>query len=151
MAEPTPARRRNMAAIRGKNTRPERLLRSAVFARGLRFRLHVRSLPGSPDLVFPKFKAAVFVHGCFWHRHRGCRFTTKPKNNASFWLNKFTENVRRDRGTRNRLISLGWRIAVVWECAIKESPDAAAALLHAWLTSEVGTILEVGAPGLTPG
>ena len=138
-----------MAAIRGTNTQPERRLRSAVFARGLRFRLHVRSLPGSPDLVFPKFKAAVFVHGCFWHRHRGCRFTTKPKNNASFWLNKFAENVQRDQVTRHRLVNLGWRIAVVWECAIKESPDAAAARLHAWLTSKAEPIFDVGTAGLT--
>lgn len=138
-----------MAAIRGKNTQPERLLRSAAFARGLRFRLHVRSLPGSPDVVFPKFKAAVFVHGCFWHRHRGCRFTTTPKSNSSFWDAKFSANVSRDRATQDRLREMGWRVAVVWECAIRVSAEAAAETLQSWLTSGGDADLEVGMDDVT--
>src|SRR4051812_2648817 len=114
MADPTPARRRNMAAIRGKDTVPERLLRSALFAKGLRFRLHSQKLPGSPDLVFPRFKAVVFVHGCFWHRHRGCRFTAVPKSNAQFWDDKFAANLRRDDLARQRLHEQGWRVGVAW-------------------------------------
>jgi DNA mismatch endonuclease, patch repair protein len=135
MAEPTAARRRNMAAIRGKNTKPERLLRSAVFAAGLRFRLHSRALPGTPDLVFPRFQAAVFVHGCFWHRHEGCRFTTTPKNNAQFWAKKFAANIRRDALAHLQLRGQGWRVAVVWECAIRQSPGRSASELSRWLTS----------------
>ena len=136
MTEPTEARRRNMAAIRGKNTVPEQLLRSALFAAGLRFRLHVRSLPGSPDLVFKKFNAVVFVHGCFWHRHIGCRFTAVPKNNAEFWREKFAANQRRDELCQQRLRDQGWRVAVVWECAIRSSPQDIARELTSWLREE---------------
>lgn len=144
MAEPTPARSRNMAAIKGKNTLPEKALRSGLFALGLRFRLHARGLPGSPDLVFPKYRAAVFVHGCFWHRHPGCRFTTVPKNNAEFWANKFSANVKRDQIAVVRLHELGWRVAVVWECAVRASPQAAAHLLRSWLRVSQASDIDVG-------
>src|SRR5687768_16771374 len=90
-------RSRMMAAISGRNTVPELSVRRALHAAGLRFRLHRRDLPGSPDLVLARFKAVVFVHGCFWHRHRGCRFATTPRSNASFWSQKFEANVERDR------------------------------------------------------
>lgn len=138
-----------MAAIRGKDTGPEKLLRSAIFARGLRFRIHVRELPGSPDLVFPKFKAAVFVHGCFWHRHAGCRFTAMPKSNADFWVNKFSANQQRDIDARKRLHDLGWRVGVVWECAIRRSPDAAAAALATWLLADESPDTDIGEDMLT--
>lgn len=134
-APPSPQRSRNMAAIAGKNTRPELRLRSAVFALGLRFRLHARGLPGSPDLVFPKYRAVVFVHGCFWHRHSGCRFTTVPKNNAAFWRQKFAGNIARDASARAALLALGWRVAIVWECGLKSSPEQVACRLDAWLHS----------------
>jgi DNA mismatch endonuclease, patch repair protein len=132
---PSPQRSRNMAAIAGRNTRPELWLRSAVFALGLRYRLHVKALPGSPDLLFPKYRAAVFVHGCFWHRHAGCRFTAVPKSNAKFWNQKFARNVARDASARIALREKGWRVATVWECGLKDSPDRIARRLEAWLRS----------------
>lgn len=133
-----------MAAIKGKNTHPEKALRSGLFALGLRFRLHARELPASPDLVFPKYRAVVFVHGCFWHRHPGCRFTTVPKNNAEFWVNKFSANVKRDRVAVGRLHELGWRVAVVWECAVRASRQDAALLLRSWLRSGQTSDIAIG-------
>jgi len=129
----TPQRSRMMSSIRGKNTWPERALRSRLFARGFRYRLHVRKLPGSPDLVFPKHKAVIFVHGCFWHRHEGCRYTTTPKTNEQFWRHKFQENVNRDRQHVDILLNLGWRVAIIWECALKHSLDNAAQTVGEWL------------------
>ena len=116
----TPQRSRMMSSIRGKNTRPERILRSLLFARGFRYRLHVRGLPGSPDLVFPKRKAVVFVHGCFWHRHVGCRYATTPSSNVGFWQTKFDANVSRDKRVTRQLREEGWRVFVVWACQIGE-------------------------------
>lgn len=133
-----------MAAIKGKNTLPEKALRSGLFALGLRFRLHARGLPGSPDLVFPKYRAVVFVHGCFWHRHPGCRFTTVPKNNAEFWANKFSANLKRDQVAVGRLHESGWRVAVVWECAVRASPQDAALLLRSWLRSGQASDIAIG-------
>lgn len=129
----TPQRSRMMSSIRGKNTKPERLLRSLLFARGFRYRLHVTTLPGSPDLVFPKHRAAVFVHGCFWHRHEGCRYTASPKANEDFWRQKFHENVARDSRHTATLRALGWRVAVVWECALKHSAESTAESVVKWL------------------
>jgi DNA mismatch endonuclease (patch repair protein) len=122
-----------MAGIRGKNTWPERALRSALFASGFRYRLHVRSLPGTPDLIFPKHKAALFVHGCFWHRHEGCRYTTVPKANSDFWMKKFTDNVARDEKHVGLLRGQGWRVAIVWECALKRSVEDVAENVGLWL------------------
>ena len=144
MAEPTPARSRNMAAIRGKNTQPERVLRSRMFALGLRFRLHARALPGSPDIVLSKYRAVVFVHGCFWHRHPGCRFATVPKNNAEFWEKKFAANEMRDQSALARLHDLEWRVAVVWECAIRASPQGTALRLSSWLRSGQSGDIAIG-------
>jgi len=129
----TPQRSRMMSSIRGKNTWPERTLRSLLFARGFRYRLHVRGLPGSPDLVFPKRRAVVFVHGCFWHRHEGCRYTTTPRTNEDFWRQKFQGNVARDRRHAEMLHALGWRVAVVWECALKHSVEETAQAVEEWL------------------
>lgn len=129
----TPQRSRMMSSIRGKNTRPERILRSLLFARGFRYRLHVRGLPGSPDLVFPKRRAVVFVHGCFWHRHEGCRYTTTPRTNEDFWRQKFQGNVARDRRHAEMLHALGWRVAVVWECALKHSVEETTQAVEEWL------------------
>lgn len=110
-------RSRIMSSVGQKNTGPEMLLRSALHKKGLRYRLHDRSLPGSPDLVFPKYRAVVFVHGCYWHRH-GCYRTTTPKTREDFWVKKFEDNKARDRRDMCRLADLGWRILVVWECAL---------------------------------
>jgi DNA mismatch endonuclease, patch repair protein len=108
-----------MSAIRGTNTAPEIAVRRFLHSRGLRYRLHVRGLPGTPDLVLPKFKAAIFIHGCFWHQHAGCRYAYQPKSNRAFWRNKLDGNVRRDKATLGRLRRMGWRVTVFWECDVK--------------------------------
>lgn len=113
-------RSRMMSGIRGRDTKPEKLVRSFLHRTGLRFRLHA-SLPGKPDLVFPKHHAAVFVHGCFWHRHAGCRYATMPTTNAAFWQAKFDSNVARDNRVSRQLRKEGWRVYVVWSCRIDES------------------------------
>lgn len=117
-------RSRMMSRIRGKDTRPEMILRRALHAKGLRFRLHRKDLPGTPDLVLPRHNAVCFVHGCFWHRHPGCRFATTPATRPDFWQNKFRENVERDRRNIEALRAAGWRVAVIWECEIgrREAP-----------------------------
>ncbi|MDY7508154.1 very short patch repair endonuclease [Ralstonia wenshanensis] len=132
----TPQRSRIMSSIRGKNTRPERTLRSSLFAQGFRYRLHVRGLPGSPDLVLPKYKAVIFVHGCFWHRHESCRYATTPKANGEFWCRKFGENVARDARHVERLHEQGWRVAIVWECALRHSAELAAQAVGEWLRGD---------------
>lgn len=119
MVEVDPARSRNMAAIRSRDTAPELLVRKQLFARGFRYRIHVRELPGSPDLVFPKHRAVVLVHGCFWHRHHGCRFFQLPKTRPEFWDQKLTANAVRDQRDIEKLRSLGYRVGVVWECATR--------------------------------
>jgi DNA mismatch endonuclease (patch repair protein) len=105
-----------MSRIRGKDTAPERAARSLLHRMGYRFRLHVKKLPGRPDIVLPKYRTVVFVHGCFWHRHRGCRNCTTPANNRGFWVKKLGGNVTRDKLNRGALLKLGWRVVVVWEC-----------------------------------
>lgn len=107
-----------MSRIGGKNTFPEIVLRKALHRLGLRFRLHGRGLPGKPDIVFPKYKAIVLVHGCFWHRHVGCKIATIPKSNTIFWLEKFRKNVLRDAIVIQALHDLGWRIFIAWECEL---------------------------------
>jgi DNA mismatch endonuclease (patch repair protein) len=113
-------RSRNMAAIRGRDTKPELIVRRYVHGRGLRFRLHAGGLPGKPDLVFTRLKAVVFVHGCFWHQHAGCKYATSPKTNTNFWKAKFDANRRRDRRSTTRLRKAGWRVFVAWECSLDE-------------------------------
>lgn len=116
-------RSRMMSGIRAKDTRPELVLRRALHALGFRYRLHARNLPGTPDLVFPKYRAIIQVHGCFWHRH-GCRKTTNPTSNGEFWKAKFARNVERDLEIETELRRLGWRVAVFWECEIGRILDA---------------------------
>jgi DNA mismatch endonuclease (patch repair protein) len=105
-----------MSRIRGKDTGPERVVRSALHRLGYRFRLHRGGLPGRPDIVLPKHHAVVFVHGCFWHRHSGCRRCTTPTHNRSFWAAKLERNAVRDKANKRALRKLGWRVVVVWEC-----------------------------------
>ena len=127
-------RSRMMAGIRGKNTKPEKVIRSALHSAGFRYRIHVSDLPGKPDLVFPKYKAVVLVHGCFWHRHPGCWWSTNPSSNVGFWEAKFDQNVLRDSKNIDELRKLGWRVAVVWECAMRlTEPEAAALSIGNWL------------------
>jgi DNA mismatch endonuclease (patch repair protein) len=109
-------RSRMMGSIKGKDTTPELAVRRAAHALGFRFRLHRRDLPGSPDLVFPSRNTVVFVHGCYWHRHNGCRFSYSPKSNVQFWKQKFQKNVARDERVRGDLEQRGWRVVTLWEC-----------------------------------
>ena len=110
------SRSENMSRIRGKDTKPEMIVRRLVHALGYRFRLHRRDLPGSPDLVFPAKRAAIFVHGCFWHRHEGCANCTNPRTRAEFWRTKFERNVARDSKAIADLKDLAWHVMTVWEC-----------------------------------
>lgn len=128
-------RHKIMAAVPTKNSTPELLLRKELHRRGFRYRLHDRKLPGKPDLVFPRKKLAVFVHGCFWHRHRDCPLTTTPKTNQGFWTSKFDANVKRDARNRHDLEELGWQSVTLWECEIKRSPGDAADVVQLGLTN----------------
>lgn len=114
-------RSRMMAGIRAKNTRPEILVRRFLHSRGFRYRLHVGKLPGTPDIVLSKYKVAIFVHGCFWHRHPGCKYATNPDQNRNRWQEKFSHNVERDKKQIKQLIDEGWRVVVIWECGLKGS------------------------------
>lgn len=108
-----------MRAVRSKNTSPEKRVRSVAHRLGLRFRLHRSDLPGSPDLVFPGKRTSLFVHGCFWHRHKNCARATTPKTNTEYWGRKFRDNMERDRRNRRELEENGWRVLVIWECETK--------------------------------
>lgn len=123
-----------MSGIRAKDTKPELNLRRALHARGLRFRLHVRELPGRPDIVLPRHRAVILVHGCFWHRHNGCRYCYSPGSNPEFWKLKFAGTVGRDQKNHADLLALGWRVATVWECALSPKEiDATCATVMQWL------------------
>lgn len=110
-----------MARIRGKSTKPELIVRRTAHQLGYRFRLHRKQLPGTPDLSFPRLRLAVFVNGCFWHRHPNCRYAYTPKSNIDFWTRKFSNNIQRDIRVKEQLESMGWRIAVIWECETADS------------------------------
>ena len=109
-----------MGRVVAKNTRPEVAVRRLLHGLGYRFRLHRRDLPGKPDVVLPKWRTVVLIHGCFWHRHEGCPNTRTPKSRIDFWTRKFVENVRRDQFAREKLESLGWRVLIVWECELRD-------------------------------
>ena len=110
-----------MSRIRGKNTKPEILVRKGLHARGFRFRLHNKKLPGSPDIVLPKYGVAIMVNGCFWHGHKGCRYATKPKSNVEFWETKIARNKHRDEVIAAHLEALGWTVITIWECELRTS------------------------------
>lgn len=112
-------RHRNMSAIRSKNTKPEVYLRKLLFARGYRYGLYSKKVTGKPDLWMPKYRTAIFVNGCFWHRHEGCRYASRPKSNPDYWNAKFERNVKRDQTVREELRRKGIRVLTVWECTIK--------------------------------
>lgn len=111
----------NMSQIRAKNTKPEILVRSLLHRLGFRFRLHVRSLPGCPDIVLKRWRTIILVHGCFWHRHSGCKQAYTPKTRKKFWLTKFQGNIDRDRKTEQLLRNAGWKLITVWECEANDS------------------------------
>jgi len=132
-------RSRMMSGIRHKDTAPELLVRRSLHAQGFRFRLHVAGLPGRPDIILPKHRAAILVHGCFWHRHPGCRFATVPATRPEFWAKKFQRNVERDRQSERDLRQLGWRVATLWECGVRKFDDEALSRLAEWLRSDLKT------------
>ena len=109
-----------MAQVKGRDTRPEMIVRSLLHHMGYRFRLHRQDLPGNPDIVLPKFRTVIFVHGCFWHRHLGCKRASTPSSNTMYWQRKFERNMARDEQNKAYLISDGWRVLVIWECELKD-------------------------------
>jgi len=135
-----------MSAIRGRDTKPELIVRKALHAKGFRYRLNVRLLPGTPDIVLPKHRALIFVHGCFWHGH-SCPLFKVPKTRTQFWLEKIGQNVKRDTANQETLLASGWRIAVIWECVLKgpyrKDHDEVIGELTKWLTSPDETVLEL--------
>lgn len=128
-----------MRAIRARDTKPELAVRKLLHRRGLRFRLHVRDLPGTPDIVLPKYRAVIFVHGCFWHGHE-CHLFKAPGTRTDFWMSKISANQCRDQAAVQALLAAGWRVLTIWECALKGShrrtPEQVADLSGAWLRSE---------------
>ena len=110
----------NMSRIKSKDTKPEILVRSYLFSRGLRFRKNDKRYPGSPDIVLPKYKTIVFVHGCFWHLHDGCKYAVMPKSNVDFWKKKLYGNKERDECNQKELEAMGWKVIIVWECELKK-------------------------------
>ncbi len=109
-----------MSRIKGQNSKPELVVRSLLHRLGYRFRLHRTALPGKPDIVLPRFKTVIFVHGCFWHRHKDCRFAYTPKSRTDFWLKKLESNVLRDIQVKSDLETLGWRVITIWECELRD-------------------------------
>ena len=109
-----------MSHIKAKNTKPEVIVRQYLHAEGFRFRIHVKNLPGCPDVVLAKYRTCVFVNGCFWHGHRSCRYATSPKTNSEFWSKKIQNNIKRDELSTQALEALGWKVAIVWECELKK-------------------------------
>ena len=110
-----------MSRIKGKNTKPEMLVRKYLFAQGFRYRLNVKTLPGKPDIVLPKYKTVIFVNGCFWHGHKGCKYFVLPKTRTEWWLNKIKDTQKRDREAEIELNVQGWKVINIWECELKQS------------------------------
>ena len=120
----TPEQRsRCMAAVKGKDTKPEMIVRKYLFSRGIRFRVQVRKLPGNPDIVLPKYKTVILVNGCFWHGHEDCKYFRLPKSNVEFWKEKIGRNIERDRESMQALLDLGWKIIRVWECELRNKAN----------------------------
>ncbi|MEB2855529.1 very short patch repair endonuclease [Pseudomonas atacamensis] len=111
---------KKMRAVRRANTKPELIVRKVLHAQGLRFRIHQKSLPGSPDIVLTRHRTVIFVHGCFWHRHQDCRYASTPKTRQDFWQAKFQSNITRDKTKEAQLVELGWRVIIVWECETRK-------------------------------
>ena len=112
-------RHKNMSRIRGQDTKPEEIVRKYLFSKGFRYRKNDRRYPGKPDIVLPKYRAVIFINGCFWHQHAGCRYASIPKSRQDFWLPKLRGNVERDQQNIDALTKSGWRVIVVWECEIR--------------------------------
>ena len=128
-----------MSRTAGKDTKPEELVRKYLFSKGFRYRKNVRKLPGTPDVVLPKYRTVIFVNGCFWHGHEGCKYFVWPKNNAEFWRQKIETNISRDQRKEAQLRDMGWNVMIVWECELR--PPKRQATLE-WLESQLRQILE---------
>lgn len=113
----------NMSRIKGKNTKPEILVRKFLFSKGFRYRLHSKLLPGKPDIILPKYKTVIFVHGCFWHGHKNCKYFVIPKTRTDWWLNKINGNIANDEKKRSALEKSGWRVINIWECELKSNKE----------------------------
>lgn len=124
-------RSRMMAGIRGSDTRPEIKVRKLLHKHGFRYRLHSRKLPGRPDIVLPRYRLCIFIHGCYWHRHPGCKYATTPRSREEFWRLKFQQNIDRDTKNRKALLEQGWRVFEIWECGIRRPEPDLAWLLEA--------------------
>lgn len=133
-------RSRLMSGIRSKNTKPELTLRRFLHSRGFRFRLHASSLPGRPDLVLAKYNLCIFVNGCFWHRHLGCKYATMPKSNSDFWQKKFSANIRRDTHAILQLQTQGWRVFIIWECGLRNADESALEMLPKLIRSDTSQL-----------
>ena len=120
----------NMSRVRGRDSAIEKTLRSLLHGKGLRFRKNVKSLPGKPDIVLPKYKTVIFVHGCFWHQHEGCRKSGRPTSNKEFWNTKLDGNIERDKKNIHLLKEAGWKVIVVWECEMKNAEDTVAKVIR---------------------
>lgn len=129
-----------MSRVPSKNTGLEIAVRKLVWAMGYRYRLHARDLPGKPDIVFRGRRKVIFVHGCFWHRHPGCRYASMPKTRQAFWREKFDRNIARDAKHMLALQEMGWSVIVVWQCEMRD-PDAVAEKIAAFLGSEIGKLM----------
>lgn len=124
----------NMSRIKGKDTKPELIVRNFLHSAGLRYRLHRRDLPGNPDMTLKKYQTVVFIHGCFWHGHAGCRYFSVPKSNTEWWLSKIYSNKKRDESVRLSLVNSGWKVILIWECELR-GPRRATTL--DWLLDEI--------------
>ncbi len=131
-------RSRNMSRVKGRDTKPEKIIRSLLYSMGYRFRLHRRDLPGKPDIVLPKHKKAVFIHGCFWHGHEGCPRAARPTTNTEFWNKKIDSNIKRDAAAQKELPALGWAYLIVWQCEMRD---------HAALENRLRSFLTTGTTG----
>ena len=125
-------RSRVMSRIRAKDTRPEIIVRSFLHRRGFRFRKHSERVPGKPDLILPKYSVVIFVHGCFWHQHEGCRYSVIPKSNREYWDKKLLRNQQRDQINIDEALKKNWRVLIIWECGLKDEPEALD-FLPAWI------------------
>lgn len=134
-------RSRCMAAVKGKDTKPEMIVRKYLFSQGLRFRVQVRKLPGTPDIVLPKYKTVIFVNGCFWHGHEGCKYFRLPKSNVEFWKDKIERNIERDKESMQALFDMGWKVVRVWECELRNKANCEDTLnkIYTSITSSEGS------------
>ena len=131
----------NMSQIKGRDTRPEILVRKFLFSKGFRYKLNVKSLPGKPDIVLPKYKTVIFINGCFWHGHQGCPYFVVPKTRTEWWLDKINGTILRDKTEHNALAGLGWRVLVIWECQLKATQrELTLANLNRTLNTDTGSM-----------